>query len=345
MEMPSMKTEFLEEKLQKIADKYLQDNKESLHISALAITVSPSRDKYMSVYSGYSEYENTSNPVTSNNLFQIGSITKSFTTVILLQLEAQGKLNINDPVSKYFPEYSKWSNVTISQLLNMTSGIYPYVESSEFLNSLAGDIQTSFTPEELINISYSNQTLPLTKGWNYANTGYMLAAMISEKITQKPFEEQMHNLIKQVGLTNTYYHQSVSPMPLINRLVSGYFYNLDPEEFNKLIPGKSDPTCSLGSHTTDQKCVNLSWAGPAGGIVSDTIDINKWVRELYTIRHEVNGKTYGILNKPQFEELTKKSLVSIKEGLPITSPTLTNSGFGLGVGVADDEIYGNKLVL
>ena len=64
--------------------------------------------------------------VTILNLFQIGSITKTFTAALILRLEALSLLDIDDPIEKYLPDYPKWGRVTIKQLLNMTSGIKSY---------------------------------------------------------------------------------------------------------------------------------------------------------------------------------------------------------------------------
>src|SRR5215204_3093366 len=77
-----------------------------------------------------------STPITLNDHFRIGSNTKTFTANIILQLVDEGKLGLDDPVSKYQPEVPNGENITIHQLLNMTTGLYNYAEDEDFNNTL-----------------------------------------------------------------------------------------------------------------------------------------------------------------------------------------------------------------
>ena len=85
--------------------------------------------------------------ITTNDLFDIGSITKSFVTVLILQLHTQQKLSLDDPLGKWLPQYTQWSKVTLRQLLNMTSGIPNYSEDSGFEKKMEANWTYVWTDE------------------------------------------------------------------------------------------------------------------------------------------------------------------------------------------------------
>ena len=85
-------------------------------------------------------------PVSPSALWQIGSNTKAFTAVILLQLEAEGRLSINDPIGKWLPQYPAWRYITIRQLLDMTSRIPDYASQPAFLTALAANLPPASPP-------------------------------------------------------------------------------------------------------------------------------------------------------------------------------------------------------
>ena len=126
-------------------------------------------------------------PVDQDTLYQIGSTSKSFTVAVLLQLEAAGKLSINDTLGKWLPEYPAWKDVTIRRLLNMTSGIPTYSETEFMSRAWANEPMRAFTLKELANAAYPSATnqLPVTKGYFYSNTNYALAGCIAAFVIAK----------------------------------------------------------------------------------------------------------------------------------------------------------------
>jgi D-alanyl-D-alanine carboxypeptidase len=252
---------------------------------------------------------------TPSSLFQIGSNTKSFTATLALQLEAAGKLSIDEPIGKWLPEYPAWKHLTLHRLLDMTSGIATYDNTPAFQRTYAASPYRYYTAKELVGFVYPPNGKPkVLQGWNYSNTGYILTQLVLERLTGKPYAELLRTRIFQpLGLRDTYYDSHALPLPARNRLVAGYFYSNDPDN-RGLQP----------LYNTDVRPYSLSWTQAAGGIVSTPSDVTRWARALYA----------GTLLPPkQLAEM--KTLVSMKTGRPIAQTTPSDSrGFGLGIGEA-----------
>jgi D-alanyl-D-alanine carboxypeptidase len=167
-------------------------------------------------------------PVDQDTLYQMGSTSKSFTVAVILKLEAAGKLSISDTLGKWLPEYPAWKDVTIRRLLNMTSGIPNYSETEWMSRAWANEPMRAFSLKELADAAYPSDTnrLPVSKGWFYSNTNYILAAMIAEKASGKSFRDLVHELVIEAqGLYSTFYEASTYPESVIKRLSHGYFEN------------------------------------------------------------------------------------------------------------------------
>lgn len=280
------------------------------HISAVSLSLSlHGQASTIDVAAGTTTFGG-STPVTPANLFQIGSNTKAFTAVILLQLEAENKLNINQTVGFWLPgRYPAWNNVTIKQMLSMTSGIATYDATPAWEHDYSS-APTAFQSAPQL-IAYVSQSAPLEPGWVYSNTGYELSQLIIEKITGNSYATELQNrLIGPLGLHNTYYDANIYPASIQDQMVSGYFDNSGPgnEGLAPLLE-------------RDQKPLSLSWAQAAGGIVSSPSDMTRWVRALY------QGNVLAAAQRSELE-----SLVSQSTGAPIAQVSASEPrGFGLGV--------------
>ena len=170
-----------------------------------------------------------SRPVNQDTLYQMASTSKSFTVAVILQLEAAGKLSIDDTLGQWLPEYPAWKDVTIRRLLNMTSGIPNYSETEWMSKAWANEPMRAFTLKDLADAAYPSATnqLPMSKGYHYSNTNYALG-MIAEKASGTSFRDLVHELvIEPHGLTSTFYEPSTYPDSVTKRLSHGYFEN-DP---------------------------------------------------------------------------------------------------------------------
>ncbi len=145
------------------------------------------------------------------NVLQLASITKQFTSVSILILMEQGKLSLQDPLSKYIADFPRGNEITLHHLLNHTSGIKSYTNLPEFRTKIRLDL----TPEEIIS-SFKN--LPLEFNPNekheYSNSGYVLLGYIIEKISGMSYEDFIQkNIFDKLGMKNSYYGNSFKITP------------------------------------------------------------------------------------------------------------------------------------
>src|SRR4051794_35170061 len=284
---------------------YLQARGAAEHISAGSVSMNlPDRRPTIDVSAGTTTLGG-SVPVRPDSVWQIGSNTKAFTSVLLLQLEAEHRLSIDDPLGRWLPQYPQWRDVTIRRLLNMTSGIASYDLMPAWYADYAADPHTYFSPERMVGYVLD---APAMSGYSYSNTNYVLAEMIIEKLTGDSYQDQLYRrLIEPLGLCNLYYRPDVYPAWVTAREPAGYY-------FNHVFP----LTQLLGR---DSSRDTLSWARAAGAIISTMSDLTRWERALYGGR---------LLPPRQQAEL--ESLVSTTTGQPIASTSATDPrGFGLGV--------------
>ncbi len=119
-------------------------------------------------------------PVTSETIFQSGSLGKQFTSAVVMLLVEDGKLTLDDPLVKYFPEAPQsWRPIRVRHLLTHTSGIPDYTEKDL-------DYRRDYTEDELAKMAYG-LTLEFEPGsrWNYSNTGYVLLGILIHKVSGK----------------------------------------------------------------------------------------------------------------------------------------------------------------
>ena len=260
-------------------------------------------------------------PVDQDTLYQVGSTSKSFTAAVILQLEAAGTPSLNDTIGKWLPEYAAWKDVTIRRLLNMTSGIPTYSETQWMSRAWADEAMRAFTLKELADAAYPSATnkLPVSEGYFYSNTNYILAGMIAEKATGKSYRDLVHELvIRPHGLHATFYESGTYPHSVVSRLSHGYFENEGCTDYQ---PPDCKESWNLPIVGRDMRDVSISWSQAAGGAISSARDVDRWTRAIF------GGK---VVPPKQQKEWTQ--LVSTKTGEPITKVTSDDpAGFALGL--------------
>ncbi|HEY2475787.1 MAG TPA: serine hydrolase domain-containing protein [Candidatus Cybelea sp.] len=308
-------TAALKTALQRDVNQYLASRAKIEHLSAISLSVGlKGGSNFVNVTAGRTQFGGGGQPITPDNIFQIGSNTKAFTAATILQLEAEGKLAIDQTIGRWLPQYPAWKSVTIRQLLSMTSGIPTYDDNPQMLADYAKNPKRWFKIPELIAYVYpSNPKAPKpTTGYSYSNTNYLLAELIIEAAAHDSFSNQLNKRFLQggLGLHDTFYAPHQYPPEVLARLPAGYFVNTDPD--NKPLFPLLGTNVSLDS---------LSWMQGAGGISSTMQDLARWVRELYT----------GPMLAPK-QRAEMESLVSTKTGKPLAAVSADDPrGFGLGV--------------
>ena len=230
--------------------------------------------------------------------YRIASLTKAFVSVVILQLEAEGKLDIDDAVEKYLPGLvPNGGAITLRQLLNHTSGLFDYTEDQAFFNAVLSNPARVWTPRELLAYAFAHtpDSSPGTR-WTYSNTNYILLGMVSEAVTGKPLGQSLQERIfTPLALGSTSFPLTID---LDVAFVHGYV---------ELVPGSlTDVTGLLGP----------SWAWAAGGIVSNARDVTSFYRALLT------GK---LLQQAQLREMEQPAATAGTYGLGI-STGLTSCG-------------------
>ncbi|MEV7195892.1 serine hydrolase domain-containing protein [Streptomyces sp. NPDC093510] len=187
---------------------------------------------------------------------RIGSNTKAFTAVVVLQLVGEGRIRLDEPVETYLPDRVRGdgidgNRITVRHLLQQTSGLPNYTKH---------DLQPRYyEPGELLDIAlrYKSEFEP-GKGWAYSNTNYVLAGMIVEKVTRHSIAQEIdRRVIKRIGLRHTYFpapHDATirEPHP------KGYLQE------------------SAGAPLRDITELDPSWTWAAGQMISTNSDLNRF---------------------------------------------------------------------
>ena len=134
-------------------------------------------------------------PNKPNTKHRLGSITKQFTAMLILQLVAEGKLDLQAPITSYLPDYPKASGdlITIHHLLTHTSGIPNYTAFPKFMQD---ESRNPYSPEDFVK-KFDEKALDFTPGdkFSYSNSGYFLLGVIAEKLSGKSYEQLLHEKI------------------------------------------------------------------------------------------------------------------------------------------------------
>ena len=254
-----------------------RDSQTLVGVSAAVITPD---EKWLGVSGISSETEHMS----ADMLFGIGSVTKTYTAALALQLIEEGKFSLDDVIGTWLPPIQYiGSGITIRQLLNNTSGLHNYMEHPDFYQSLFASPDKMWTPEELFSTFLLGPLYEPGDNWNYSATNYILLGMIMKEVTKSEISKELRNrFFNPLKLDNTFLYPEETY--LLERLAhvwmdidgSGTLVDLDT-----LMPGVP-PTGFFSSVWT------------AGALHSTAEDVATWGLHLFGA---------GVLKKSSLEDM------------------------------------------
>lgn len=197
---------------------------------------------------------------TPDTKFRLGSITKQFTALLIMQLVEKGKLNLEEHISTYLPDYPKATGdrITIHHLLTHTAGVPNYTSFPAFFETMSRD---PYTPTAFVK-EFANLPLDFEPGskFSYSNSGYFLLGVLIEKVTGKAYAQVLQeNILTPLQLRDTGYDLF---SPLLTNRASGYE--------------------KKGGSYVNAPYLDMSIPYAAGSLYSTVGDLYKWDQALYT---------------------------------------------------------------
>jgi CubicO group peptidase (beta-lactamase class C family) len=189
------------------------------------------------------------------NVFQLGSMTKQFTAVAILMLEQQGKLKVEDTVSKYIVDYPNGNKITIHHLLTHTSGIKDFTK----MKSLSEIAQKDMTPKMMVDF-FKDEPVDFAPGakFEYNNSGYVLLGYLIELISGEKYEDFIRkNIFDKAGMTQSCYASD-------RKVIKGRAYGYHKKE----------------SGYVNKTVISFSVPFSSGSLMSTSADMLKWQNAL-----------------------------------------------------------------
>lgn len=195
-------------------------------------------------------------PLASGDTFRIASVTKMFTAAMIVKLSEQGKLSLDDPLSRFLPDFPNAQAITLRELLSHRSGI----------SDIVHDIESGFSKREVSTATLLAEIVKRPpdfapgQGWAYSNSGFIVLGAVIEKVTGQSWYGAIDTqFLQPLRLSHTGYGASA---PLVSGRAAGY---------------------STNGHThvvTNAGYISSSIPAAAGGLISTADDLMRWMRAL-----------------------------------------------------------------
>ena len=227
-------------------------------------------------WAGTSGISTANTPINPEMLLSIGSVTKTFTSAVILQLAEEGVLALEDSLFKWLPGFQNIdSTITIRQLLNHTSGIFSFTRHPDFWNDIFADLNRHWAMEEVINGYVLAPYFLKGTDWYYSNSGYLLLRMIIKEATGQSISSQYRErLFIPTGLAGLFTAVEESPTgPVANG-----WYDLDND-------GDYDDFSNIPQ--------TAFYSAIGGGIFATAKDLALWVKAMWHDRIVLSPSYYN----------------------------------------------------
>ncbi|MEV7009299.1 serine hydrolase domain-containing protein [Streptosporangium sp. NPDC051022] len=245
--------------------------------------------------------------------FRVGSSTKTMMATLLLQLVAEGRLALTDPVEKWLPgKVPNGEAITLRMLLNHTSGLFDYTEDAALLPSFLGTDRRRWSSAKLLDVGVRHDPLfaPGTK-WSYSNTNYAAIGAVLERVTGAGLADLVRDRIaRPLGLHHTYY---ATDGTWLGPYARGY--EPDAAHMPPAVPAEFRNFAGTRRHGhVDVSGNDPGWGGAAGAVVSTTRDWSRFHTAL------MSGE---LLPAAQLEQM--------RTTVPVDPRRPDGPGYGLGI--------------
>ncbi|MQY25990.1 D-aminopeptidase [Nocardia sp. RB56] len=225
----------------------------------------------------------TDDPIGAGDFFRVGSVTKTMVGTVALQLVREGRLRLDDPVSRFRSDVPGGTGITVADLLDMRSGLFSYNEDPAFAWALDRNPARVWEPEELLAIALREApySAPDTE-FRYSNTNTVLMALIIEQVTGDSIATELsRRIFGPLGLTQTFFPvpgDATVPPPSPH----GYMYGSNASALiSPRLPDDRLSAARAGTLLpTDVTALNPTWIWAAGGVISTAADLTTYARAL-----------------------------------------------------------------
>jgi D-alanyl-D-alanine carboxypeptidase len=283
----------------------------------IAMLIQEGNGKIHSSAVGYSVLEHHT-PLRVDDAFHMASINKTFTAVAILRLIDEGKLSLNDTLKDRLGNAASRipyaDRITISQLLDHSSGIYPTNNDMDYLTTIIGpkaDPARVWKPEELVALADKDRSRPAGlpgEGHFYSDTNYILLGMIVERTTGQSYKEYVRKtVIEPLGMQSTYFYSDYMGKNAHPPVVPVQGYLLSTKDLRGVIEPNAMFRPVPGDYGIDVQLLNTTLAAErtdaAGGLVTTLPELLKFASALFR----------GKLLSPQ----SHKFMMSVVEGMEV----------------------------